>query len=54
MNDDDPSPEWHRKVIEERERLIASGEIVFIDWDQAKQELLKESNSMDFPPEPPA
>ena len=42
MNDDDESPEWHRAVLEERERLISSGEAQFIDWEEAKKELLKE------------
>jgi hypothetical protein len=36
------SPEWHREVLEERERLIASGEARFIDWEQAKVEIRKE------------
>jgi len=54
MNDDDPSPEWHRQGLEERERLIASGEIVFLDWEQAKQDLLQESGSTDSRHEPSA
>jgi len=36
------SPDWHREVLEERERLIASGEAKFIDWEQAKAEIRKE------------
>jgi hypothetical protein len=28
------SPDWHREVLEERERFIASGEAKFIDWEQ--------------------
>ena len=36
------SPEWHREVLEERERLIASGEARFIDWEQAKAEIRRE------------
>ncbi len=36
------SPEWHREVLEERERLIASGEARFIDWEQAKEEIRRE------------
>lgn len=30
------SPEWHRGVLEDRERRIASGEATFIDWEAAK------------------
>lgn len=36
------SPDWHREVLEERERLIASGEARFIDWEQAKEEIRRE------------
>ncbi len=37
------SPDWHAGVLKERERLIQSGEVQFIDWEQAKAELLKEN-----------
>lgn len=30
------SPDWHREVLEERERALASGETEFIDWEDAK------------------
>ena len=30
------SPAWHREVLEERERALASGEIEFMDWEEAK------------------
>jgi Putative addiction module component len=30
------SPEWHRDVLEARERRIASGEARFSDWEAAK------------------
>jgi hypothetical protein len=36
------SPEWHGAVLRERERLIELGEAQFIDWEQAKAELLKD------------
>jgi putative addiction module component (TIGR02574 family) len=36
------SPEWHREVLEERERQIAAGEAHFIPWEQAKAEIRKE------------
>ena len=35
------SPEWHREVLEERERHIASGEARFTDWEQAKADIRK-------------
>ena len=35
------SPEWHRDVLEERERRIDSGEATFTDWEQAKADIRK-------------
>lgn len=35
------SPEWHRDVLEERERRIASGEASFTDWEQSKADIRK-------------
>ena len=29
-------PDWHRQVLEERERALASGEIEYMDWEEAK------------------
>lgn len=36
------SPEWHGEVLAERDRLIASGEEKFLDWEVAKRELCEE------------
>ncbi len=36
------SPDWHGEVLAERERLTASGEETFIDWEEAKRQLRKE------------
>jgi hypothetical protein len=36
------SPEWHGDVLAERDRLIASGEGSFVDWDVAKRQLRAE------------
>ena len=35
------SPEWHREVLEERERRIADGEAKFSDWEKAKVDIRK-------------
>lgn len=35
------SPEWHREVLEERERRIVSGEARFSDWEEAKADIRK-------------
>ena len=37
-----PSPEWHRDVLEERDRKIASGEESFMDWEVARKTLREE------------
>jgi hypothetical protein len=36
------SPEWHKDVLQDREKLIASGEAQFIDWEEAKKEIREE------------
>jgi hypothetical protein len=36
------SPKWHKEVLQEREKLIASGEAQFIDWEKAKKEIREE------------
>jgi len=36
------SPEWHGDVLSERDRLTASGEETFIDWETAKKQLREE------------
>jgi hypothetical protein len=33
------SPKWHGKVLAERDRLIASGEDSFVDWEVANRQL---------------
>ena len=37
-----PSPEWHREILVERDRLTASGDETFIDWEIAKKQLREE------------
>ena len=37
-----PSPDWHKDVLDERRRLVAAGELKFLDWDTAISELRKE------------
>ena len=36
------SPEWHRDVLEERERRITSGEARFSDWEEAKADIRRQ------------
>jgi hypothetical protein len=36
------SPGWHGEILGERDRLAASGEETFIDWEIAKKQLREE------------
>ena len=36
------SPAWHGDVLDERDRLIESGEEKFVDWESAKRQLRDE------------
>jgi hypothetical protein len=36
------SPDWHGRVLEERVRLVASGQEVVMDWGAAKKLLRQE------------
>ena len=36
------SPDWHREVLEERERRIASGEARFSEWEAAKADVRRQ------------
>lgn len=36
-----PSPEWHREVLEEREKRVQAGLEKPIDWETAKKDLRK-------------
>ncbi len=32
-------PQWHKDLLDERERLIQEGKAKFIDWETAKNEI---------------
>jgi hypothetical protein len=32
-------PQWHKDVLDEREKLIASGKAQFIEWEDAKKQI---------------
>lgn len=34
--EDVPMPEWHKTVLDERERQIGDGKAKFVDWETAK------------------
>ncbi|NTV12399.1 MAG: addiction module protein [Desulfobulbaceae bacterium] len=34
------SPRWHETVLKDREKAIAEGKDKFVDWEDAKKEIL--------------
>lgn len=32
-------PQWHKKLLDERERLLAEGKARFMDWEEAKRQI---------------
>jgi len=36
-----PVPDWHKTVLDERERQVAEGKATFVDWETAKQRIRK-------------
>jgi hypothetical protein len=36
------APEWHAKILEERERRLAAGQEEVLDWEEAKRRLRQE------------
>jgi hypothetical protein len=34
-----PVPQWHRDLLDDRERLIDEGKAVFVDWETAKKRI---------------
>ena len=35
-------PQWHKELLDERERLLAEGKAQFVDWEEAKRRLRQE------------
>ena len=33
------SRDWHREVLEERRKAVENGEVEYIDWEVAKQQI---------------
>jgi hypothetical protein len=36
--------EWQKQVLDERQRLVEEGESHFIDWEQAKKDIARETS----------
>ena len=32
-------PQWHKEMLDERERLVAEGKAQFLDWDEARRQI---------------
>jgi hypothetical protein len=32
-------PQWHKDLLDEREKLITDGSAIFIDWEEAKKQI---------------
>jgi Putative addiction module component len=32
-------PQWHKDILDERERLITEGKAKFTDWEEAKRQI---------------
>lgn len=37
-----PVPQWHKDVLDERERLLETGEAKFVEWETAKKRIIEE------------
>ena len=37
-------PQWHKDLLDERERLIETGEAQFSDWDAAKKRITEQTS----------
>ena len=39
-----PIHEWQKEILDEREQLIEKGEAQFLDWEEAKQRITRETS----------
>jgi putative addiction module component len=39
-----PDPQWHKDLLDERERLIETGEAQFGDWESAKKRITERTS----------
>ena len=42
--EDVPMPQWHKDLLDERGRLIESGQAQFDDWDAARKRITKQTS----------
>jgi hypothetical protein len=41
---DVPVPQWHKDLLEQRERLVETGEAKFADWETAKKRITERTS----------
>lgn len=39
-----PVQQWQKHILDERERLVEEGKANFIDWEQAKKDIVRETS----------
>ncbi len=39
--EDVPVPDWHKDVLDERERQLEEGQAAFVDWETAKERIAR-------------
>jgi hypothetical protein len=39
-----PVHDWQKEILDEREGLIKKGEAQFLDWEEAKQRIIRETS----------
>jgi len=39
-----PMPQWHKDLLDERERLIETGEAQFDDWNTARKRITEQTS----------
>ena len=39
-----PMPQWHKELLDERERLIEQGEARFGNWDETRERITKQTS----------
>ncbi len=43
-DEDVPVPQWHKDLLDERERLVRDGKARFIDWETAKKQIAEKTS----------
>ena len=39
-----PMPQWHKDLLDERERLLEQGKARFVDWETAKKRISEQTS----------